>query len=293
MPELGGVPVQRIPSSLYLRKKKPRLLDDSSSTEAFAGDFSPRIPKALGGCPLIDPGYLALAGSISVDRMGTYLAAADGDADLAMELYLWDRDVSTAFLRDLAILEVALRNAMSAQLARRWGAQWFSNPEMPLDDRSLNALNRAWREITGPKTAGKLVAQCMFGFWRDLLDKGDHAGKDPRRARCNYEVLWRGVLDKAFPGGRAQAKQDSMRWNREYALSVVSRVRALRNRVAHHEPLVNGFPFPGQKLRITTEEAHRDLLKLAAMLDRDLHAFLRDWSQVPDLISQRPKPDPK
>lgn len=36
--------------------------------------------------------------------MGTYLAAAANDADLAMEMYLWDRDVSTAFLRDLAIL---------------------------------------------------------------------------------------------------------------------------------------------------------------------------------------------
>lgn len=51
--------------------------------------------------------------------MGTYLAAAANDADLAMEMYLWDREVSAAFLRDLAILEVALRNAMSAQLVRR------------------------------------------------------------------------------------------------------------------------------------------------------------------------------
>lgn len=236
-----------------------------------------------------DLGHLALASSISVERMGTYQAVSGNDSDFAMRLYLWDRDISTAFLRDLAILEVALRNAMSSQLARKWGDEWFSNQEMPLDDRSLNALSRAWREINGPKTAGKLVAQCMFGFWRDLLDKGDHAGKDPRRTRCDYEVLWRGVLDKAFPGGRAQAQQDSRRWNREYALSVVSRVRALRNRVAHHEPLVNGFPFPGQATRISIEEAHHDLLKLAAMLDRDLYAFLVGWSRVPELISQRPE----
>lgn len=230
----------------------------------------------------------ALDRSITPTRMSTYLSEADGDADRARELYLWDRDLAVAFLADLAILEVALRNAMSAQLEAKWGSVWYENPDMPLDDRSMNTLHAAWTRVPEPKTAGKLVAQCMFGFWRGLLDKGDHAGKTPRRVRCDYEVLWRGVLDKAFLGGRAQAKADNQRWNREYALSVVSRVNELRNRVAHHEPLVRGFPLPGQATRITAQEAHDDTLRLAAMLDRDLHSFLLSRSQVPDLLRKRP-----
>ena len=119
----------------------------------------------------------ALDRLITPPRMSTYRSAAAGDTRLARELYLWDRAVSVGFLADLAILEVALRNSMSTQLERKWGAEWYANTDIPLDDRSSSALNTAWRRVSGPKTPGKLVAQCTFGFWRGLLDKGDHAGR--------------------------------------------------------------------------------------------------------------------
>ena len=230
----------------------------------------------------------ALDRSITSTRMGTYVSETAGDPDRARDLYLWDRAISVAFLGDLAILEVALRNAMSSQLELKWGREWYANLDMPLYDRSVNALSTAWGRIKEPKTPGKLVAQCMFGFWRGLLDKGDHAGKRPRRVRCNYEELWRGVLDKAFVGGRAQARADGLRWNREYALAVVTRVNELRNRVAHHEPLVNGLPLPGQQVRLSAQEAHEDTMRLAAMLDRDLQSFLQATSRVPGLLASRP-----
>lgn len=232
----------------------------------------------------------ALDTSVSPVRMGTYLQVTKEDLDVARTLYLWDRDLAVALLGDLAILEVALRNAMSAQLEARWGVEWYKNPAMPLDDRSSKVLSTAWKQLKGPTTPGKLVAQCMFGFWCGLLDKGDHLGLQPRRVRCNYEVLWRGVLDRAFPGGRAQARADGDRWAREYAFQIVSRVKALRNRVAHHEPLVNGFPLPGQDTRVTAREAYGDVMKLAAMLDRDLHAFLQFRSNVPTILANRPSP---
>lgn len=237
----------------------------------------------------LSPSYAAaLDRSITPTRMSTYLSSADGDDDLARELYLWDRALATAFLADLALLEVALRNAMNERLTARWGPEWYKDLAVPFDDRSVQALNTAWNRLAAPKTPGKLVAQCMFGFWRGLLDKGDHTGKSPRRVRCDYEVLWRGVLDGAFPGGRVQAKTDGQRWNREYALAVVSRINDLRNRVAHHEPLVNGFPLSGQRRRLSANEAYEDLLRLAAMLDRDLKALLQSMSAVPGQLADRP-----
>lgn len=230
----------------------------------------------------------ALERSITPTRMTTYRGAAAGDSRLARDLYLWDRALSVALLGDLAILEVALRNAMSAQLEAKWGPRWFANTDLPLDDRSSRELANAWARITGTKTAGKLVAQCMFGFWRGLLDRGDHTGREPRRVRCDYEILWRGVLDKAFPGGRGQASADGMRWNRGYALSVVSRVNDLRNRVAHHEPLVNGYPLHGQHRRQSAREGYDDLIRLANMLDRDLASLIEARSSVPRLLADRP-----
>jgi len=121
-----------------------------------------------------------------------------------------------------------------------------------------------------------------------LLDRGDHVGRPPRRVRSDHTVRWRGVLDKAFPGGKAQARADGQRWERAYALAVVSRINDLRNRVAHHEPLVNGFPLSGQHRRLKPEQAHADCLRRAAMLDRDLHALLADRSDVPAVPSARP-----
>lgn len=230
----------------------------------------------------------ALERSISPTRLGTYIAEASGDQSLARDLYLWDRELSVAFLADLAVIEVALRNTMNAQLSARWGTEWYRDADVPLDERSSRQLSEAWGRIAGEKTPGRVVAQCMFGFWRGLLDKGDHIGRPPRRVRCDYEVLWRGVLDKAFPGGRAQALSDGERWQRDYARAVVSRVNDLRNRVAHHEPLISGFPLTGQQTRQTPDRAHQDCLRLASMIDRDLGSLVSATSRVPSVLSRRP-----
>jgi hypothetical protein len=231
---------------------------------------------------------LALERSITPTRMSTYLDEAGQDPDWARNLYLWDRDLSVAFLADLAILEVALRNAMHERLSDRWTEKWYESDEVALDERSASALATAWSRVAGDKTPGRIVAQCMFGFWRGLLDKGGHVGRSPRKRRCRYDVLWRGVLDKAFPGGRAEAQKDGVRWQRTYALAVVTRINELRNRVAHHEPLIKGFPLAGQQQRRSALEAHNDCLKLAAMLDRDLHSLLVATSRVPALLTGRP-----
>lgn len=230
----------------------------------------------------------ALDNSITPVRMSTFLTIAGDDKDRARDLYFWDRQLAVAFLADLAIVEVALRNARNTQLVKKWGERWYEDHALLLDERTTAQLHQAWRRIAGEKTPGRVVAECMFGFWRGLLDRGDHVGKDPRRPRCDYEILWRGVLGKAFPGGRKRAQSDGERWDRSYALRVVSRVNDLRNRVAHHEPLINGFPLTGQNRRRTAEEGHADILRLAAMLDRDLHSALVATSKVPAVLANRP-----
>lgn len=280
-----------------LRKEKPRLRADSSSVEAYAGDFSINTTVLLRSRLVTPPPVAlepaeiaALERSITPTRMSTYLSAASGDADLARNLHLWDRELSVAFHADLAILEVALRNAMNAQLVLKWGNLWYADLAVVLDDRTSRQLAEAWGRIPGDKTPGRVVAQCMFGFWRGLLDKGDHFGRAPRRVRCNYEVLlWRGVLDKAFPGGRAQATADNKKWERDYARAVVSRVNDLRNRVSHHEPLINGFPLTGQQVRQTATGSYEDCMRLASMLDRDLKSLLQATSKVPSVLSSRPR----
>jgi hypothetical protein len=239
----------------------------------------------------------ALDRAISTDRYASYLKTAAGSRPLARRLYVWDRDLSVAVLADLAIVEVGLRNAMHDALSTTWGPRWYEDPAVILDDRCRSQLSKAWSCLPSgvksdpqqPDVPGRLVAQCMFGFWVNLLDAGDHVGKPPRRVRADYETLWRQALSKAFPGGRPEARRDpSARFNRAWTHGIAKNVNVLRNRVAHHEPLHNGFPLPGQSSRMSASDAHQTYLKLTRMIDRNLAAWIANDSKVPGLIASRP-----
>lgn len=106
----------------------------------------------------------ALARLISVDRLRTYRFEAHRSGCDQFDLYLWDRDASAAALADIAIIEVALRNAMSDQLSKLAGKiEWYTL-DIGLDDRSLASLKAAWTTVRPPRTHGMVVAQLMFGF---------------------------------------------------------------------------------------------------------------------------------
>ena len=134
---------------------------------------------------------------------------------------------------------------------------------LQFDDRTQYQIREAWNHLTPHQrknhTHGHLIASLTFGFWRNLLeDGGTIHTKWPDQRRADYENdLWRKGLDKTFSNGRQYARAVEERWTRKYALDIVKTVHALRNRVAHHEPLVNGIPLPGENRRIALENATR------------------------------------
>lgn len=68
---------------------------------------------------------------LSAPRFGVYIGAAGGDRRLALDLYEWNAVVSAAFQRDLAYLEVALRNAYDAAIVantRPGAPHWIADP---------------------------------------------------------------------------------------------------------------------------------------------------------------------
>lgn len=240
--------------------------------------------------------------------MATFLRnAPNGTADEALKLYIWDRELAAAFLADLAILEIALREGLHRAATDKWGVYWYE--EMPLDYRSQKGLAEAWSRL--PENLrkdrrrgdlpGRLVANCMFGFWTNLLDQGGYTGIGPRRRQITYDDNWPALL-KAFPGGRIEAKlqrrnnpaiANEITFSRAWVFQVCKRVNDIRNRVAHHEPVINGFPLKGQSsngsvIRLTPSEAHDEILSLARMLDRDMAEWLRVNSAVPRVFAQKP-----
>ncbi|NVC23159.1 hypothetical protein E7Z53_06790 [Kocuria salina] len=231
----------------------------------------------------------ALQRAITPLRMGSYLHAAGHEVGLATQLYIWDRDVAAALLADVAIVEVALRNALNDQLTAAYGPRWFE-VDVGFDGPTRQSLAQAWGALpSGSQTPGHLVARLMLGFWKGLLEPGGYVGRAPQRFRADHEALWVHCLHRAFPGGRLMARAEGAQFTRSWTLETVTVVHAARNRAAHHEPFVNGFPLPGQRIRLEAQDAHQACLKLAGIIDRDLAGWLRTSTAVPGLLNDRPQ----
>jgi hypothetical protein len=217
-----------------------------------------------------------------------------------MELYLWNVRTAAACNEVIALAEIILRNAMSEQLANAYGPHWYAS-ETLFDDRTMSGFRTAWRNISVPRSsgdrkpppktlanipAGKIVAECTLGTWIGLLDRGGTRGDGPYKQRVDYDsTLWRQALHKAFPNSDGK---------RATVFATTARVRALRNRVAHHEPLLDGVPLPGQqdsagrprRLRLAT--AHTEVLRLVEYIDKDVASWLGQNSRGPALLTERP-----
>ena len=141
----------------------------------------------------------ALIAAISPQRLEPHHRLATAEGLDVIELYLWDRDLAAAAIADIAVLEVALRNAMNAALVTRAGREDWYATDIGLDDRSLRAITKAWTQPPATRRApGRVVSQLMFGFWRALLDSGATVGQGPLQRTVSYEDLWRADLHRAF-----------------------------------------------------------------------------------------------
>jgi hypothetical protein len=226
---------------------------------------------------------------LSPPRFSVYLGAAAGDRQLALSLYECNALVSAAFHHDLAHLEVALRNAYDAAIVANTPAalqHWTTDPSrffpvrwrVARDGTRIDA-NRSPREqieravrAAGPGAPpGKVIAELMFGFWRYLSITAHH------------HPLWIPYLHNAFATGTSRPAVDRP----------VGRLHLLRNRIAHHEPLLRRNRATGV-LSLTTQHLvalHGDLLTVADLISANLRDYIAATSAVReqiDTISRRP-----
>ncbi|SFO39965.1 hypothetical protein SAMN05216207_105133 [Pseudonocardia ammonioxydans] len=163
--------------------------------------------------------------AISPSRLGPYRAAVGGDLQRAVQLYRWNATVSASFWEVLGHGEVFLRNAINNALVtahHRHAAagDWFDDPRGVLTARARADIDEARRRTGTSAPAGKVVAELNFGFWRFLL------------ARRYTSTLWPAIRH-AFP------HLPRGRRNPQVIEEPVIRLHTLRNRIAHHEPLLS------------------------------------------------------
>ena len=203
----------------------------------------------------------SLRTALSEERLSTYRRAAGWDEARALRLYLWNAEMGAAFLPLLGTAEVALRNAVEGRLAEAYGAQWWEETGFLdlLGAPGAGTLRRAVRRVRADGTVarGRLVADLSFGFWATMLAE-------------KYARLWT-VPRASFPGlpeGFGRGDLDA----------AAQDVRALRNRVSHHEPLIR---------RDLSRDYGRamDLLRWTAP---EVAAWLRPELRVMRLLREKP-----
>ena len=115
-----------------------------------------------------------VAGVLSLPRLAPYLNASCGDADAAMRLYWWNVEISAAFFGPLHCVELALRNALHARLAARFGRPdwWATAPLNQQASDTVADLAAKLRRRVGVISADDVVAGLSFGFWVGLLSRG-------------------------------------------------------------------------------------------------------------------------
>jgi hypothetical protein len=186
--------------------------------------------------------------ALSLERFGRYLAWAAGDKRAAIELYSLNARISEALYIPIHGLEIALRNRIHTVMTNVHGERWFETDGLLLASHQKDQLAVAVTEIkrAGKEaSAGRIVAELTFSFWTAMLSPV-------------YEKLWRTTLNHI-----AQT-EEGKRLPRKAFSRPLTQIRILRNRTAHHEPI----------LHWSLPKHHGNILQLTSWLSPAVHHWV-------------------
>lgn len=197
----------------------------------------------------------------SSPRMATFNFHSDPDL-----LYIWNTRITKALLEDIQHVEVLLRNAVDTSLSEVYGRLWFLSPRIPFTPQASRAVRKAAsrtkqrpENITHPD---QVIAELNFDFWFFLLSN-------------RYSTtVWPVVLGRL-----------SGRPNREDFQHRLETIYRLRNRCAHHEPIV-------MKDRRAEEEnliaVRGNIEAIATFIDPSAAAWIATNSRLTIVMAERP-----
>ncbi len=197
---------------------------------------------------------------LSSPRFNVYLAKTSNDFDKAYQLYKVNIELSEAFYPILSVLEVCLRNAVNETLKNHFSdPYWFKNrlpPEfLPSVSEAIQKVSTQRKNIT-PDT---IIAELNFGFWNRLFNR-------------NYTgLLWK-ELRLIFRNTPKYLRQ------RDTIADALYRIRTLRNRIYHYEPIFNSLE--------DLEKQYNEMLTFLVWIDKDLPNFLSDIDHFNNILQK-------
>lgn len=204
----------------------------------------------------------AIRASLSEPRFGAYLSKGGGNEGYALALYLYNARVAKAFMFPLSVVEITLRNAIDALFVARFGPTWHLDANLrdhTLTPEGLSTLDKAIARAGLGAARGRIIAELTFDFWSNLF-------------RPDYGPLWRTSLNVVFPNIQASVTRHDVQ-------TMVKAINRFRNRVAHHEPVLD--------LNIT--DVYAKLVELVGLRCSETAAWLKHHSTVAAVTRTRPR----
>ncbi len=201
-----------------------------------------------------------LNSTFSEARISPYLKNGDTPKQVLAK-YNANIMLSEAMIPTLHYLEICLRNRIDQVLRKYYSPNWLMNPSHNLiipeqDTKKINEIiAKVQRENKRNASHDDIVAQMTFGFWCSFF----HRRYDP--------IIWhrKDTFKIIFPNlPRINRK-------RSYIEGKILKIKEVRNRIAHHEPVWN------RKISILNahsmcyeliEAMSSDAIKMLKMIDK-------------------------
>jgi len=157
-------------------------------------------------------------------------------------------------------VEITLRNAVNTELQQKFGENWFDalfEKWLLLQQSQIQtAKKQVLRGKESEVKASDIIAELNFGFWVALF-----AGR--------YDVpLWHTSLHKVF----------CKTVKRKAVYQKLARLRILRNRIAHHEPILDH----------NLQSDYQDIMELLTAISPDVAKWVRYHNRFDDVWNNKP-----
>ncbi len=196
--------------------------------------------------------------SISAERFNSYQIDDGKNIDsVPYGRYFWNIALSESLYPGLQTLEVTLRNRLHEVISSKVGKEdWFDSV---LNEQEVPILDEIKARLIGqkiPVSVGQLVANSNLGLWVSLFNR-------------RYEsVLWPQLLKEVVP---IMPNNSRTRGNLSRRLN---RIRRLRNRIFHHEPIWN---------RPNLVQRHDEILETIGWINPDMLEAVRLFDSFPEV----------
>jgi hypothetical protein len=197
----------------------------------------------------MQPPTLSLAAvykTLSQQRIEAYATPADRDEIDRVARYLWNMALAGALQGSFHVFEVTLRNAIYDASVRLidtsklrmpdvqcWLDAYGSNLLYPQEAADVQRVKTYLSPDPRRRTPGHLIAKLGLGFWVQLTSRVYS------ELRADGPKLWPRGLSLAFPfrWPPGSKKVVPSHTDREMVFDRLHRIREMRNRIAHHEPV--------------------------------------------------------